>query len=120
MKCDELYQTLNQYVLDDVKKEYPISELDHDLKYDSPINKQVIDEAIESNCAPVLHEFDDEQRRIFERYCQKMEENSKNTMLDTKYEDNNMYAISYLEHRTCVTMQDIMERDKKAEDEFEF
>ena len=120
MKCDELYNTLNKNVLDDVKKEYPISELDNDLKYDMPIKNNVIDKAIESNCAPVLHKLNDDQRRIFQRYCENMQENSKNTMLVTKYQDNNLYALSYIEYKTCGKMQEIMEKDKKAEDEFKF
>ena len=101
MDYNKFYYDIIDEVVKGVNKKYPIEKLDRELKMDISINKELLQKTINDIIEHILNVLKIEQKEKFIEYCEKTNQNNVNVMLAVKYEDNNMYARSFVEYKAC-------------------
>ena len=101
MKMKDIYSCLCYQCIQEINESYSIERLNKELKMDSMIDKHLIDDIIKSNINFIVRGLSDEAGKALYKICEKQKVNSQNTMLAVKYEDNDMYARSFVEYLVC-------------------
>ena len=116
MDYNKLFKKISDEVLNAINEKYTMDRLNNELKMDMPFDSVLLCNLVHDNCKEVLSALTDEQKEGFSKFCEDNKENCKNTMLATKYEDGNLFAISFVEYKISGAVPTIVNVEKSSPD----
>ena len=108
----KLFKKISDEVISAINKQYTIDRLNNELKMDMPFDSVLLFNLVYDNCKKALNALTDEQKEGFSKFCEGNKENCKNTMLATKYEDGNLFAISFVEYKISGAVPTVVNVEK--------
>ena len=101
MKMKDVFNYVCDNCINEIDEAYSIERLNKELKMESRFDKKLIDEIVKSNSNGLVRYVSGENGIALYKICNKQKDNCQNTMLAVKYEDNDMYARTFIEYLMC-------------------